>query len=268
MRTRTLTAALLLASLSAHPMTPGASVELSRHDYNASEKTATGSVLNQEKGWLTGIAAGIGTEGSHGRWTLQAEYERGEPDYQGMSQTGDALETTTQVRARRLSVRWAPPWQVRVRSVEMDGHAEVAHQRLDRNIEPTAQSLPLRESMATTWLRGGVRLHAPLSPAWSLHADAQLSWPLAQQLHVDTFGVYDPFELTPQRRLSNQIGAGIAWQPTPKVRVEFRATADAWRFGRSASRSISRGGEAAGNAEYPGSRQSLHGLRLKIEAGF
>jgi len=249
-------------------MSPAVSFELSRHEYDSSESTAGGTVLNREEGWLNGIAIGIGTDSTQGRWTLQAGYERGEPGYRGVSQTGDPLSTTTELRVRRLALRWAPPWQARVQSVTLGGYAEVAHQRIDRAIQPTAQSLALREWMDTTWLRGGVMLHVPMNQAWSVQADAQLAWPLAQRLGVDASGIYDPFGLTPQRRVSNQIGAGLAWRATPRLQVELWATADYWRFGRSTSRPVTRDGETAGTAEYPGSRQSLHGLRLRLESWF
>jgi hypothetical protein len=249
-------------------MTPGVSAELSRHDYDALEKTSGGSVLNREQGWLNGIAVGIGVQGARGGWTLQAGYERGEPHYRGVTQTGIPLNTTTELRVRRLALRWAPPWQARIHAMVLDGYAELAHQRVDRAIQPTAQSLRLREWMDTTWLRSGAMLHVPLNQAWSVHADAQIAWPLQQRLDVDASGLYDPFSLTPRRRISNQISAGLAWHATPQLRVEMWATGDYWRFGPSSPRPISRGGENAGTAAYPGSRQSLHGVRLRLEASF
>lgn len=268
MGTRAITAVFLLTCLPAYPMSPGVSIGLSRHEYDSSEKSAGGSVLNREEGWLNGIAVGIGADGERGRWTLKAGYERGEPGYRGVSQTGDPLNTTTGLRVRRLALRWAPPWQASVHSVAVDGYAELAHQRIDRSIQPTEQSLALREWMDTTWLRGGLMLHAPFTEAWSVQANAQLAWPLAQRLRVDAPGIYDPFRLTPGRRMSNQIGAGFAWRATPRLRVELWATGDYWRFGRSPSRTITRDGETAGTAEYPGSRQSLHGLSLRLESWF
>lgn len=211
MGTRAIAATLLLICLPVCALSAAASIELSRHEYHSSESTAGGSILNQEEGWLSGIAIGMGTDGARGRWTLQAGYERGEPGYRGVSQAGASLNSTTELQVRRLGLRWAPPWQARVLAVTLDGYAELTHQRIDRAIQPTAQSLALRERMDTTWLRGGAMLHAPFAQAWSVQAHAQLAWPLAQRLGVDTSGIYDPFTLTPQRRMSNQPAAATSW---------------------------------------------------------
>lgn len=206
--------------------------------------------------------------GAGGRWVLRAAQEQGELSYDGFSQLGIPIFTTTGLRVRSLALRWSPRGRFEAGSVAIGGGAEAAHQRIDRAIQPGPQSQALNEILDASWIRGLLAVEWPAHGAWALHARARLAWPIARRLHVDTFGTYDAFALEPRARLSGDAGVGIEWRPATALRAGLWVTHETWRFGRSSTRDVTRDGAVVGTASYPGSRQRLRGVALRVEGWF
>lgn len=264
-----ITALVLLLSLaaSARAAGPGLAFEVQARDYDSRETTPGGFTLNREQGRLDGIAMELASTGRVGHWTLRVAQEQGELSYDGFSQLGIPILTTTELRARSLVLGWQPA-QLHAGATTITGGFEFAHQRIDREIQPGPLSQALTEILDATWVRGTVGAGWPFHANWSLQARAALAWSVARRLEVNTFGTYDRFTLTPRPRLSYRIGVGVEWRASAQLRAGLWAGREEWRFGRSAVRDVRRDAVVVGSAEYPGSRQILDGLTLRMEAWF
>ena len=272
MRIRTRSALGAIAAVLAIPpavaISPVASVEIAHREYDSRERAPDGADLNRERGGLHGLALGLSVDSASGRWSVQAAHAQGDVGYTGVSQTGVPLRTVTDLRVQRLELFWAPAWQFQHGDVSLGGHAGFAHQRLHRAIRASEVSGPLTETLDATWLQGGMLVEVPLAGSWWLQAEARLAWPLRLDLDVESFGVYDDFSLRPRRRLSNRMAAGVLWQATPRLRTGLWLTHEHWRFGRSGERPLHQDGAMVGTASYPGSRQLLAGVSLRLEYQF
>ncbi len=247
---------------------PGLAFEWRARNYVSSETTPGGFPLNREQGRLEGIALEFAASAAGGRWALRAAQEQGELSYDGFSQFGIPLSTTTDLRVRSLALRWSPGQRFHAGPVAIDGGLEVAQQRIDRAIRPGPQSQALTEILDSTWTRGLLAIEWQLHGAWSLQARVSLAWPIARRLEVDSFGTYDTFALRPRARLAEYAGLGIEWRHATALRAGLWAIHEKWRFGRSATREVTRDGAAVGTASYPGSRPRLRGLALRLETWF
>lgn len=258
---------LLPFTLPAFSRPPGVDLLLTSRDYDARE-VEDGALLNRERGRLEGLGFSVAVDGWRGRWSLQAAHESGMMSYAGLDQLGAPVVTVTDLGADSVALRWTPDWRPAYRMVTLDSHFELAHQIIERDIQRGPLSRPLSEHMQSVWLRAGSTLRMPLSGDWSMELDGQLAWPLQQQLHVDSFGVYDDFVLKPQARASLQAGFAISWQATGDLRLLLRATHERWQFGASAEKQISKQGTVVAVAEYPGSRQRMNGFSLQVRRTF
>lgn len=245
-------------------MTVSGALELSWRDYDARETTPAGFVLNHERGDVSGPAVGLVVRGTSGQWALQAAHEAGDLVYDGFTQFGLPLRTSTSLGVNRLALGWVP-WEPRLGPVTLWPGLQLTRQRITRAIRASPLSTPLTEKLDTTFVHAGVSMRLALSSRWSVQADGALGRPLAQRLLVDTAGIYDKFTLRPAARTVGRFGAGIAWQPSSDLCASLRIGHESWHFGSSGSRVITRDGVAVGSATYPGSRQRLDGVALHIE---
>jgi hypothetical protein len=246
---------------------PSVDVDISTRQYKARE-TDDGLVLNREEGTLHGLAFSVAVDSWGGRWTLHAANESGTLLYAGQNQSGLPVVTLTDLNVQQVALRWTPAWHLVIGPASLESHAELAHQSIERAIRQGPGSLPLTENLQALWLRSGAAITVSLAPDWSVQFGGQLAWQLAQQLHVDSFGIYDEFTLQPRARLSTRLSAGITWHARPDLHIGLHASQERWRFGPASEEPIYRGGVLAGDAEYPGSRQRLNGFDLQLTRWF
>jgi hypothetical protein len=210
------------------------------------------------------VALTLAADGIAGRWSVQVAHDKGDVAYRGLTQLALPVRTTTALDVKRAALRWTPSWEPGLGRVTFALHAELSYQLIVRAIRASPLSLPLTEKLDATSLRGGILATLPLNQAWRLQTEGQLSRPLAQHLKVNSFGFYDEFTLRPGAQTSRRIALGLVWQPATHWQGGLWASREYWRFGNSDNRDVTRDGTVVGSASYPGSRQRLDGLGLRI----
>lgn len=259
---------LLALAQPTHAAEVTAAFDLTWRDYDARETTTSGFVLNREQGDLPGVALALGLGGPLGHWTLQVAHEQGDVVYRGLTQLGLPVRTTTRLDVKRLLLGWSPQWELKLGPVALMPHAGLSWQRIDRAIQANAMASALTEKLDATAARLGLMARLPLAGIWSLQAEGQVSRPLHQSLHVNTFGFYDSFTLRPGARTADRLALGVVWRAAEHWQGGLWVSREHWRFGESVAREIFRDGEAVGSANYPGSRQRLDGLALRVAYTF
>lgn len=240
-------------------------LEASHPRYRATEyRPGTPLVLNREEGHLHTLALRAGQ--CAGSWCVSGalSHGSGQLDYQGYTQIGLPLSTRTDLRITELSVQGGPhgAWPALALGWRVD--AGWQHRRIHRAIQATPFSAPLTETLSADDAVNTLTLHWPADvTAWHLETQARQSWPLQQRLRVDSHGRYDPFVLRPAARSHSQIG--VAVRSASHGPWQFGA---GWRhqqlhFGASDARTLTRNGQLAGVASYPGSTQTWQGLWLE-----
>lgn len=241
--------------------------------YEAEERIGTLS-FNRERGRLKGVAVGAQARALGLAWSAYATREEGTVAYDGLTQFGLPLLTETRVTVDRWQAwtRYTAP--ARGDQPGFSLGLGLGTLRLARAIRPGALSLATTETMHVTQagVLGEVQGVLPgasggaekTSSAGRWHLRATWQQPLRQRLDVQTFGVLDPYVLSPRRRelLGLEIGAATRWVGPWKASLHFDVRR--WRFGESDAVPISQGGVPAGLSRYPGSTQWVRGFGLSL----
>jgi hypothetical protein len=242
-----------------------------RSHYRARETNALGFVTNKENGHLPSQAVGLRWLTSP--WFAQLSAQRAASDvlYQGYTQIGLPLTTTTELALSQWQLQAGWQWQ------GPSGHqiqlgTGLSQSRIDRNILPGFGSLPLRETLHTRqWL-----LAADWQKTWAgawpgpltLSLSGQLLPTLKQTLDVDSYGIYDPIRLSNARGTDWALGAKGKIAITPQAQVTLQ-----WHYRSIQPRASSlevwrKNGFPAATVRYPGSRQSARDIAIGVDVSF
>jgi hypothetical protein len=231
--------------------------------YRASETNAKGFVTNKENGRLPSHELAL-------RWTpspwyaqLSAQRAASGVLYQGYTQIGLPLTTTTELALSQWQLQagwqWLGPDRQQIRL-----GTGLSQSSIDRNILPALGSLPLRETLNTRQWLLAVEWQKTWPNAWprpvTLALSGQLLPTLKQTLDVDSYGIYDPIRLSNARGTDWMLGAKGKLAITPQAQLTLQ-----WSYRSIQPRASSL--EAA-TVRYPGSRQSATDVAIAMEILF
>jgi hypothetical protein len=243
-----------------------------RQQYESTERLSSGAAFNQESGALRGPRGDIALRHAGWSYALSAQRASGTVRYDGRTQIGLPLQTTTDLRHTA--------WSAHVGHAFFGGALELAagigERDIDRRIQPTAPgpfsplgSQGLNERLHSTEWRVAARAGLPL--LWDGRVSLEAEWlrNVDARLRVDTLGTFD----TTRVRVPDWSGwaARLAWsQPLAKhwallVQYEWH------RFDPPASgtQRLTRGGVDAGvSLRYPGSAQRLKTWLVQVVASW
>ncbi|MEY2952443.1 MAG: hypothetical protein RLZZ401_530 [Pseudomonadota bacterium] len=243
--------------------------ELGKFRYRASETSTAGHTLNREAGSLPLLRL-------TGRWQNQAWFAdvshgvaRGEVVYEGITQIGIPLTTTSRLALSQSRARVGYLWQVS-EGLEWQWSGGVERLQVDRNILPALLSLPLREVLTVSRAVVGVdgRYQPATLPRLSVSGGVALLPGLGSRLAVDSFGLYDPISLTPARHTDWRLHMTTAWQLAPNQSLTLTLQREDLRPGSSTTEIWTRNGTPAAGVRYPGSAQSLTSLSMGLAWAF
>lgn len=242
-------------------------------NYKAEERIGSLS-FNRERGRLKGLSVGAQARKLGLEWSAHATREEGTVAYDGLTQFGLPLLTETRLTVDR--------WQAWTR-YEVPAHGDrpglhlglgVGTLRIARAIRPSVLSLATTETLHVfhAGVLGEVHGDLPGAKGGSPDTDAPGRWhlratwqqPLQQRLDVQTFGVLDPYVLSPRRRDLFALEMGAAGHWTGQWTVSLLFEVRRWRFGESEVVPVSQGGAPAGLSRYPGSSQWMRGFALSV----
>lgn len=241
------------------------SAEFGRMAYHAVERGQAGQKLNQEDGTLP--TRRLGARWVYGPWLAALSVWQGGQDiaYTGISQTGFPLQLQTRLQAQGIQWRagYAWPW---VGDSMVLASVGVDQLQMDRNMQPTPFSSPLRERLdSTRALLGGqiVKEWAALAE-WPLQVavgvDALRS--VRQRLAVDSFGRYEPISLSPTNSTGWRSAVRVSLAPSAASAVWLALERESFNPGATPYQSWTATDAPATQVRYPGSRQSLHSLSM------
>ncbi len=250
-------------------------LELGSTRYQSTERNAVGTITNQDSGSLP--RATLTGRWQQEAWFAEAVYSVARHDiaYQGYTQIGIPLQTTTELAITegggRAGYRWTgaaqTQWQLAL---------GLERRQINRNILPGLASLPLREVLTVTravvggrWQRawptgapGGLPVPVTLS------AGLEVLQGLQSRLDVDSYGLYDPVRLEPGRSTDWRVNLKAQAALGQHTTVWLGYTHESFQPGSSSQVVWTKGGVPAAAVRYPGSRQSLQTLVLGLGWAF
>jgi hypothetical protein len=239
--------------------------------YHARETNAKGFVTNQENGRLPSHELTLRWTPSP--WYAQLYLQRAASGvlYQGYTQIGLPLTTTTELALAQWQLQagwqWLGPYEQQIRL-----GTGLSQSTIDRNILPSLGSLPLRETLRTRQWLIAADWQKTWSGAWpkpvSLSVGGQLLPTLKQTLDVDSYGIYDSIRLSNARGADWMLGAKGKLAITPQAQLTLQ-----WNYRSIQPRSSSlevwrKNSVPAATVRYPGSRQSANDVAIAMEILF
>jgi hypothetical protein len=185
------------------------SMALGTLKYNAKERSSSGAVINEESGSLPWVQLGVRHAFTPAYFVDASwRYAANTINYAGFTQLGIPLNTQTKLAWHQMSfgLGYRYPFS---EAQSLEATLGLGQRRLDRAIQASIGSLPLREVLGTTQLQLGATWQQHLSARSQWHAGIALHQALRQSLAVDSFGLYDPITLRPAKQLDMRVHAGI-----------------------------------------------------------
>ncbi|MEQ1533264.1 MAG: hypothetical protein HOO97_07060 [Sideroxydans sp.] len=239
--------------------------------YQMQERGATGALLNSEEGSLPVLR--MNATATREDWMLEAACWRSEGliPYVGMTQIGFPVLTFTQLKILNAQLALS---KVVIRN-EHFTYALIGgfgHTQVSRNIFPSANSLPLHETLDITQARIGSTVQLPIlnvaqSPLiFSIEATALPA--VRNRLEVNTFGLYDPITLKPGLKIDWSVKATLDFQPSSVLNVWAYAERQSLTPSSTPYQIWTQGGVAVTAVRYPGSKQFMNHVVMGIGVQF
>ncbi len=244
--------------------------EVSRARYLSIESPpgASGFELNRDEGWLTRARLGTEMDAGHGGWLLHGALGQGAVDYTGFTQWGVPLETSSRILEQSLTVGG---WLATPLPAGLSGRIglEVEQQCIRRDIQPTARSSRLTETLCSQVLGLGGRMGWNLLEGWSAEVSMRWARPWRQSLQADAHGVLDEFKLSPRHMRQQRSEISLLRHFEARSVLVMTLRRHDRNYGASAPTLVTRQGLPSGFASYPGSRlrQSEIALAWRLDFG-
>ena len=242
---------------------PSLQLDLTGAQYTAVERLAGGQVANAERGRLSLQVAALGPLAG-GHWRLSAQALQGRVDYEGRSQIGWPIRSSSQIDAQEARLSALRPLGV-TGPLQWQAEASLGWRRLSRRIAPTLLSTPLSETLDWGHLQLGLHSRWAWAAGWSAEAGAQLEQGLAARLAVDFHGLADAARVTPGRaRIGHAVQLGLARDGPGGLSLHLQWGQARQAYGGSDWVPQTRAGLPIGQLRYPGSSQGLDSLSLGL----
>ncbi len=230
--------------------------------FNYQETGSAGQVLNEETGDIPGVyVAWSSVFGSYAWARLEASYASHSVTYEGQTQAGAPLTTSTHERLIHYDGRVGGQWLQT--AIAVRPFLSVRYQRWDREIQPTASSLALNEYYR--WWEAGVGVES-CGSGWSWAAEVCLDLGVfrttAAEVEValgsdpDNYPVLEPGDGSGYR-------VQLRWSPPASSHLVVSLFHAAWDFDRSDSELV-RLGFAQLRIREPASEASRQGVRVAL----
>jgi len=205
--------------------------------------------LVQESGWLTGIDAAVSAEINQLQARIRASYYSGDVDYDGQTQSGAAIDSSSDQKVWDISARAAYRLPFSLTPMALL-YAGGGYRHWQRDIQSVGSISGLDETyhwwsaqtgLNLEWRRGANR--------WIL--DGRLTRTLNPQVDVDFHRTFDSASLD----LGERWGwiTELAWRHklSPRLSAGLKAFYESWDLGKSGLETLTINGAPAGSVFQP-----------------
>jgi len=231
-------------------------------NFDLKEFNRQGDRLVQESGWLPGIDAAVSGGKNPLRGSLRASYYAGDIDYDGQTQSGVAIDSSSDQKIWDISALAAYRLPLLAPlSTSLYGGGGYRHWRRD------IQSVGSISGLDETYRWG--RAQAGLNLEWRRGAnlwilDGRLTRTLNPQVEVDFQHTFDTANLD----LGQRWGwiTELAWRHRISARLSagLKAFYERWDFGKSELETLTANGAAAGSVFQPRIENRNYGFILDL----
>jgi hypothetical protein len=267
--------ASVAATHAARATEPELRASLGEARYRTEERLPDGRLFNAESGKLHRGAAGLTLPLEAWRIDIDIEQARSTLAYQGLTQVGVPLATTTQWRQDSIGMQGRRLWNLGRPQADGSGagtwQAEaqlgLRSRSALRAIQPTAFTTLLQEQLDSTEWLAGAALHVRSVIAgqrWGARAEWRVARPLAQRLAVEAPGSFERVALHPAARSGQRKSLQLAWYSGSAWSLHWTWNTETLRPGASQAVFAFRNGFPVGQITFPGSEQRLAGHTLGL----
>lgn len=244
------------------------SIALGTLKYDAKERSTSGAVINHESGSLPFVQLGARHAFTPAYFVDASwRYAGNTINYAGFTQLGIPLNTQTKLAWHQMSLSAGYRYAFS-EAHSLEATLGLGQRGLDRAIQASLGSLPLREVLSTTQLQLGAKWQHRLSAHSQWHAGIELYQALRQSLAVDSYGLYDPITLRPAKQLDTRLHAGASYAFSPQWRIAANVGLDRIKPGASSTEIWRKNGVPAAGVRYPGSTQRALDYGLVLSTHF
>jgi len=217
-----------------------------------------GVSLDREKGWLPGVAAGLGYDS--GPWSFDAglRWNLGEADYRSPGATTVTDEEILDLELTaglRLFGGEESPIQLL---------AGIGYHTWWRDIRSTAGADGLEETYRWGYGLLGLRGAHPLDRQTRLTAELAMTRTLHPRMEVDFLRVYDDADLDLGIDNGFRARLGVERELRPGMSLRIQPWFEVWKLGRSADADLTRGGIPVGSVHEPRSETRDYGIQVTL----
>ncbi len=226
------------------------------------EVDGTGRSLLREAGTLPGWRIDASLAGDRWELSLRADHADGTIDYNGRTQSGAPLSTTTDTRISEAGLRL-------LRSLDANRRialgAGIAYRRWDRRIQPLGSVAGLDERYTSWLLSLESRFSILRAPAAALDLEFSLRRTQRPEVSVDFGGLYDNQSIALGRQTGMRLAAPARLALGKGSTLKLEGWIEYWGFDRSASQPLLRDGRPVGTVFQPESDGRSLGAALMWE---
>lgn len=218
--------------------------------------------LVHESGRLPGIDAFLKVRRNRAEIWLHTAYANGDIDYDGQTQSGMAIGSSTDVKIWDLTTSAAYRLPV---SIPADTYLYVGtgYRHWNRNIQSVGSIAGLDETYRWWSSQAGVKLewrHG--ANQWTL--DGRLTRPLNPEVNVDFKQSYDSVNLDLGERWGWKTELSWKYAFSSRFAAGVKGFYESWKLGNSASETLSQGGIPVGSVLQPRIENRNYGVGLEL----
>jgi hypothetical protein len=236
-------------------------------DFNHQEVGEQGDSLNQEKGILPSIAAGITKPSPLGNLSAKFSFHSNTVEYNGQTSSGLSVKTRTAEKIFDVALQLERHFQI---ATKLSGYlyTGLGYHEWERDIYSTVTVSGLLETYQWGYGLVGIKKRLAVTNQFNWLLDYQLVYPIGSRIEVDAHGLFDKKQLHLTGKIGERFSLTWQYQLYHAMSMSIEPYFEHGQLNRSSTEILTRNGIKVGQIFEPRSETSNYGLVIYLTYSF
>jgi hypothetical protein len=240
-------------------------VDFSLFHFDYREFKDDGRQFNRESGYIPGMVLTLGRATEDWDILGKFSYHSAEIGYDGKTQTGTQILTSTNETLYDLSIQLGKQLFLTPEIMPVRLYGKIGYRQWERDIRSTPIATGLLETYQWGYASAGATLPVMQTSWGDIAFDARLTRMFNSSIDVSFRGLYDTVNLTLDNRIGFRVSLPISLPLQEGFQLHIDPFWEEWSFGKSNTENLTQNGSIVGTLFEPRSETRATGIMVGLK---